>query len=1120
MALEHISELFLKHFPYSELTKRLEQVHRVRLDQFVGSIPSFLVEKLSKDYKHLLVVYPDAESAGFLQGDLHELEAQNPLYFPPTHHKPYDEDQVVDTSVMVQRSEVLERILDSDRYIVSTSAPALFEKIASSEAFNESSLLVENGDEIQPKNLKKKLNDQGYENVKFVERPGEFAARGGIVDVFPYSSEYPVRIEFFGDEIDSIREFDPDSQRSIAYLNAARFVPDIQDFGDDDTESLVHYLDEDTVVLLINHALIRSELEVHFEKAQKAYQSLDYQSDHSPPSDLFLSADEFVSTIDKQPQIYLGSFSREVPIDWQYTLEANPQPEFNASFKLLRQNIKKLSKQNYDIFILCDSEGQRDRFEELLGEHGPENRYHLSIETLHRGFILKDPGIAVYTDHQIFNRYHRPRTRRRKSHGGINLKELRDLNVGDYVVHVDYGIGKFRGFKKIEVREIEQESVVLEYKEGSILYVNVSNLHKLQKYSGKEGTQPKITKLGSGEWARKKAKTKKRVKDIARDLIKLYAKRKARDGHEFAHDTSWQTELEARFEFEETPDQQAAIDAVKRDMESDTPMDRLICGDVGFGKTEVAVRAAFKAVMDHKQVGILVPTTILADQHHQTFQKRMENFPVQVEVLSRFRSRSEQKDIIERTKQGKVDILIGTHRITSKDVDFDDLGLLIVDEEQRFGVSAKEKLKEYRATVDVLTLTATPIPRTLQFSLMGARDLSIINTPPPNRQPVYTEIHSFDEDLIRDAIMHELSRGGQVFFIHNRVKNIEEVASMIRQLVPDVRVRYAHGQMSSRKLEKIIHDFYQNKFDVLISTNIVENGIDISNANTMIINRADHFGLAELHQLRGRVGRSNRKAYCYLITRPIQKLSPEARQRLMALEEFSDIGSGFNLAMRDLDIRGAGDLLGAEQSGFINDLGFQMYTRILNDAVKELKEEEFEDVFDEVEVDTELPETQVEFDRPALLDNEYISDNVERLNLYRKLAEATSPDEIEDWKNEIEDRFGPLPDEAENLMTAAEIKLFAARSFITKVRIRSDRMWLFCPTSDTELGETFYQNGYFQKILKRLQEYGEDKYKLIQKENAVRFVIFNVPDIHAGRAFLHDMQQNEEEMTELTAPEE
>ncbi len=1108
MALEHISELFLKHFPYSELKGQLDQQNRVRINQLVGSTPSLLLQRLSESYKHIVAVYPDAESAEFLQGDLHELNVQNPLYFPPTHHKPYDENQVVDTNVMVQRSEVLEKIIDFDQYVISTSANALFEKIASSEAFNESSLLVENRDEIRPEDLTDKLSGQGYQSVKFVERPGEYATRGGIIDVFPYSSEYPVRIEFFGDEIDSIREFDADSQRSISYLNAARFVPDIQDFGDENNESLLHYLEDDTVVLLFNYSLIQSELEEHFEKAQKAYKNLDKTDQHSVPAQAFLSSAEFRETIDQQPQIYLGSFSQEVSIDWSYKVEANPQPEFNASFKLLRQNIKKLSKQNYDIFILSDNEGQRDRFEELLGEHGPENRYHLSIESLHQGFILKEPGIAVYTDHQIFNRYHRPKVRRRKSRGGISLKELRDLNVGDFVVHVDYGIGKFRGFRKIEVRGIEQESVVLEYKEGSILYVNVSNLHKLQKYSGKEGTQPKITKLGSGEWARKKAKTKKRVKDIARDLIELYAKRKARKAYRFSPDTSWQTELEARFEFEETPDQQSAIDAVKQDMESDTPMDRLICGDVGFGKTEVAVRAAFKAVMDHKQVGILVPTTILADQHYQTFKKRMENFPVEVEVLSRFRSRSEQKDIIERTKNGKVDILIGTHRITSKDVDFNELGLLVVDEEQRFGVSAKEKLKEYRATIDVLTLTATPIPRTLQFSLMGARDLSIISTPPPNRQPVYTEIHSFDEDLIRDAIMHELSRGGQVFFIHNRVKNIEEVSSMIRQLVPDVRVRYAHGQMSSRKLEKIIHDFYQNKFDVLVSTNIVENGIDISNANTMLINRADHFGLAELHQLRGRVGRSNRKAYCYLITRPIQKLSPEARQRLMALEEFSDLGSGFNIAMRDLDIRGAGDLLGAEQSGFINDLGFQMYTRILNDAVKELKEEEFDDIFDEVEVDTELPETQVEFDRPALLGNDYVSDNVERLNLYRKLAEATSVEEIEDWKDEIEDRFGPLPDEAQNLMTAARIKLFAARNFITKVRIRSDRMWLFCPKSDTELGETFYQNGYFQAILKRLQEYGEEKYKLIQKKNEVRFVIYSIPDIHDARDFLQDLQKS------------
>jgi transcription-repair coupling factor (superfamily II helicase) len=677
------------------------------------------------------------------------------------------------------------------------------------------------------------------------------------------------------------------------------------------------------------------------------------------------------------------------------------------------------------------------------------------------------------------------------------------------VVHVDYGIGKFRGFKKINVKNTEQEVVVLQYKEESTLYVNVSSLHKLQKYSGKEGTAPRITKLGSGSWTRKKAQTKKKVKDIARELIQLYAKRKAETAYDFSEDNEWQTELEANFEFEETPDQYDAIEAVKTDMESKHPMDRLVCGDVGFGKTEVAVRAAFKAVLDHKQVALLVPTTILAEQHAKTFMKRMEKFPVQIEALSRFRSNKEQKEAIKKLGNGEVDIVIGTHRLLSKDVKFKDLGLIIVDEEQRFGVSAKEKLKNFRASVDVLTLTATPIPRTLQFSLMGARDLSVINTPPPNRQPVYTEIHSFDEELIRDAILQEISRGGQVFFIHNRVKNIEETAEMIRRLAPNIRVRFGHGQMSGSQLDKIITDFYQHKFDVLVSTNIVENGIDIANANTIIINQANNFGLAELHQLRGRVGRSNRKAFCYLITKPVQTLSTEARKRLMALEEFSDLGSGFNIAMRDLDIRGAGDILGAEQSGFINDIGFDLYTKILNDAVKELKQSEFSDMFDDVEIEAELPETTVEFDETALLPQDYVADSVERLNLYRKLSQAKTEKEIEDWREEIEDRFGPTPKQANYLIEASKVRLFASQNFFTKVTIRADRMWLVCPKQETKMGQNFFDSGKFQEILEKLEATKKDKFQVVQKKDTVRFVVQEIPDIDGAHKYLKELAMSE-----------
>ncbi len=1088
---------------FNSLAERAESEQVLHIRESVGSATAFAIDKLSTRFNTLLVLTDTDENERFLKSDLDIISDTTVISFPPTHHKPYDQEQITDSTLLVQRSEAIDAIQHHKKKIVISSAEAVFEKVAPPGVLDKVSIILDKGKEYDPGQLREQLVDQGYNPVRFVDQPGEFAVRGGIMDVYPYSVEYPIRLEFFGDELDSIREFDADSQRSIAFLNQARFVPDLTNLPDAEKDSLFSYFSKDTLLILIQPELVRAGVERLFEKASEAFES---RSDSSLPSpgQLYLNTE----TLDAELQAFPNHviFGRtdtggQNPV----RLGTKPQPDFHGNFDLVRNNIQEYSEKGIHTVICCDNEGQFQRFQELLGDTSPEFNYSLVIESIHEGFVCPDAGIALYTDHQIFNRYHRPKVRKRKYSGGISFKELKDLSIGDFVVHVDYGIGKFAGFKKIRVKEAEQEVVVLRYKEDSVLYVNVSSLHKLQKYSGKEGTEPRITKLGSGEWARKKAQTRKRVKDIARELIQLYAKRKAQKAYAFSGDTGWQTEMEARFQFEETPDQDEAIQAVKRDMESEQPMDRLVCGDVGFGKTEVAVRAAFKAMMDHKQVGVLVPTTILAEQHGKTFMKRMKEFPVKIEVLSRFKSKAEQSKVIKRLEKGDVDILIGTHRILSKDIKFRDLGLLIVDEEQRFGVSAKEKLKKFRAAVDVLTLTATPIPRTLQFSLMGARDLSIINTPPPNRQPVYTEIHSFNEELIRDAILQEISRGGQVFFIHNRVKNIEEIAEMIRRLVPDIRVRFGHGQMTGSQLEKIITDFYNHKFDVLVSTNIVENGIDIGNANTIIINNAENFGLAELHQLRGRVGRSNRKAFCYLITKPIETLTPEARKRLLALEEFSDLGSGFNIAMRDLDIRGAGDILGAEQSGFINDIGFDLYTKILNEAVNELKESEFSDLFEGVEKEIEYPETTVEFDESALLPGRYVSDNVERLNLYRKLAQARTEQEIDDWKEEIEDRFGKAPKEAVYLIEASKIKLYASRCLFSKVTIRSNRMWTVCPKSDSRLAEQYYDSGLFQKQLEALEELRSGKFQLIQKNDAVRFAIQDIEDIFAATSFLKQL---------------
>jgi transcription-repair coupling factor (superfamily II helicase) len=1115
MSLKQIAQIFSKHLPHADLSAQITPGKVVRLQKFTGASVSLALSELAQRHLPLIVITSDTERAQFLKSDLETLGIENSLYFPPSGMKPYDTGKVRDTAVTAQRSDVIDRIRETERYVVVTPAEALFEKMASPEQFSQAALTLRKGSEMEPDDLAARLIDQHYESVSFVNEPGEFARRGGIIDIFPFAGGYPVRLEFFGNEMDSIREFDPDSQRSIAFLDQIRLVPNLESFEGGARQSLISFFTGDAVVAAVDYPGILSELNRLFQEAQERFDasgavagsaSLSAYNPNSPdkapqsgngtatlsPVARYLSPGEFSGEVRHLPRVIFGALPSDLEAGHEFSLGARPQPDFNSSVKLLRRNLADLSRQAIDTWILCDNEGQRSRFEELLGEPGPDLRYRLVVETLHRGFILPDAGMAVYTDHQIFNRYHRPKTRGAVRRGGISFKELKDLNVGDYVVHVDHGIGRFAGFRKITVRDVEQESVVLRYQDDSILYVNVSSLHKLQKYSGKDGTAPKITKLGSGEWARKKAKTRKRVKDIARDLITLYARRMAQQAWAFSTDTPMQTELEASFMYEETPDQARAIEDVKADMMNQTPMDRLVCGDVGFGKTEVAVRAAFKAVLDGKQVAVMVPTTILADQHWKTFRQRMKDFAVNIEVISRFRSKAQQTDILKRTKKGQVDILIGTHRIASKDVVFRDLGLLIVDEEQRFGVSIKEKLKDFRATVDVLTLTATPIPRTLQFSLMGARDLSVINTPPPNRQPVLTEIHSFDTRLIRDAVMQEVSRGGQVFFIHNRVQNIEETAEMVRSLVPNIRVQFAHGQMPGSRLEKIILNFYDHKYDVLVSTNIVENGIDIANANTIIINHANHFGLSELHQLRGRVGRSNRKAYCYLITPPMESLTLESRRRLLALEEYSDLGSGFNIAMRDLDIRGAGDILGAEQSGFVNEVGFEMYNKILNEAVRELKETEFADLFRETEFAPELPETTVEFDYSALLPSDYVTDNVERLNLYRRLSGTSNEKELDDWRDEVADRFGPLPDPAGYLVTATRIKILAAQIWLEKVTIRAGRMWLQCPNDGTETGKRFYEDGGLQHLMARLETACPGRYQLVQKDKAIRFVLRDV----------------------------
>lgn len=1116
MSLTKLADKIKSAIPVDEIISSLKTSNHVVLQRFVGSSPSFLAKILSNHFNHITILSVDDEQARMIESDLHELEVYNVFHFPSTNEKPYDKNQVIDATVSVQRSEILQQLIKPSKSVVVTSVKAIFEKISPPDIFEKYSILIKKDDVLDPEELRENLINQGFRLVQFTDSPGEMAFRGGILDVFPFSGNYPVRFEFFGNQIDSIREFDPSTQRSISFLNETRLVPDISAIYEGEKLSLLNYLPKDTLLILIQPDLLEQKLNEHCDFAMAAF--AEQKNRLSPhPDQIYLNSESFGLMVDDFKSIRIGEFGSESRFEHIFKIAAKPQPDFNSSIKILKSSISDLSQKGFEIWILCDNDGQRDRFEELLGSSSKAFNYYLIIHSIHEGFVLDGVKIAIFTDHQIFNRYHRPKIRQRKVKGGFSMKEIKDLKSGDFVVHVDYGIGQFHGFTNITVRNTPQEAVIVKYDSDSILYVNVSSLHKLQKYSGKDGSVPRITKLGSGEWARKKAKTRSQIKDIARDLIELYAKRKSQKAFAFSPDTSMQYELEASFEFEETPDQFNAILDVKTDMMSEMPMDRLICGDVGFGKTEVAVRAAFKAVADGKQVALLVPTTILADQHWKTFKKRMANLPVTVEMISRFRTPAEIKDVLNRTASGNIDILIGTHRITSNDVKFKDLGLLIIDEEQRFGVGTKEKIKSLRATIDVLTLTATPIPRTLQFSLMGARDLSVINTPPPNRQPVYTEIHSFDSQLIRDAIIQEISRNGQVFFINNRVNNIEEVSNMIRKLVPDVRVRFAHGQMKGTELEKIIVDFYAHKFDVLVSTNIVENGIDIANANTIIINRADMFGVSELHQLRGRVGRSNRKAFCYLITPPLSDLTIESRKRLMALVEFSDLGSGFNIAMRDLDIRGAGDILGGEQSGFINDIGIELYTKILNDAVRELKQTEFSDLFKDDGYDIDLPETTVEFDLPALLDKHFVSDDIERLNLYRKLASSKTQTEIDEWVEELVDRFGKLPQHANNLILASRIRLFAAQLYLNKIIIRANKIWLECPNAKSERGGIFFENGLFQSLLSKVELIAGKEYKIAQKDDTIRVILDNIDDLAIALEILERMASNNKMNTHISS---
>lgn len=1022
----------------------------IRLKGLSGSLDAVLVAALRRTLRSAhLVVLEDKDQAAAFYSDLQQLTGDKEiLFFPMSYKRPYEYDETENANVLL-RAETLNYLSTTTvSALIVTYPEALSETVITRASLSKNTFTVEVGSRLDREFLEEFLFSYAFEKTDFVYEAGQFAVRGGIIDVFSFAHELPYRIELFGDDVDSIRSFDPGSQLSVEEVKKINLMPDVQTrMIHEERQSLLSFLPANTRVWIKDVQRTADILSSCLEKASAVFDRIVRNSGSSrlvlEPEHLFVTAEKFFDELGNHRVVEFGQRAH-FPAGRVIEFPSSPQPSFNKNFELLAKNLVDHHLQGYACFIAAEQARQNDRLRGIFEEIQPSLRFQPLDFPLCRGFVDHSLKLVCYTDHQIFDRFHRYRTREKFTKSkALTLRDLQGLQPGDFVTHIDYGIGKFAGLEKKEANGREQEAVRLVFRDNDLLYVSIHALHKISRYAGKEGSPPVISKLGSDEWENKKARVRKQVKDIARDLISLYAKRKQSPGFAFSPDSFLQAELESSFLYEDTPDQAKATDDVKKDMQSPHPMDRLVCGDVGFGKTEVAVRAAFKATTDGKQVAVLVPTTILAMQHHRTFSERLANFPVRIEYVSRFKSEKQIKQILQDTEQGLVNILIGTHRIISKDVRFKNLGLLVIDEEQKFGVKAKDRLKEIRVNVDVLTLTATPIPRTLHFSLMGARDLSIIATPPPNRQPVTTELHIFHEEIIRDAVRHELVRGGQVFFVHNRIQDIDSIANLIFRLVPDARIGIAHGQMEGEKLEKVMVRFIEGEYDVLVSTNIIESGLDIPNANTIIINQAHMFGLSDLHQMRGRVGRSNKKAYCYLLTPPAAVLSSDSRKRLAAVEEFSELGDGFKVAMRDLDIRGAGNLLGAEQSGFINDLGFDTYHKILDDAIQELKESEFKELFaEELSEKAKLivPDCVIETDLEILIPESYVSSTRERLHLYATLDEVENEEALQKFMDGLRDRFGECPPSVVQLADTVRLRWHGERLGFEKVMLKGGRL--------------------------------------------------------------------------------
>ncbi|MDD4417804.1 MAG: transcription-repair coupling factor [Bacteroides graminisolvens] len=1120
MTITELQQQYAAH-PHTDAVNKLlndTSVKHLFCGGLCASAASFFSSSLIRKYDVPFVfILGDLEEAGCFYHDLTQiLGTERVLFFPSSFRRAIKYGQK-DAANEILRTEALSRLEKGDTSVCIVTYPdALSEKVVSRNNLKEKSLKLHTGERVDTSFITDVLHSYGFEYVDYVYEPGQYAVRGSIIDVFSFSSEFPYRIDFFGDEVESIRTFEVESQLSIEKKKNIVIVPDLG-LGDGSDTSFLDFIPQNTVLAVKDFLWLRERMQVIYEEAV-APQALIAQEEGSAPMRLenkLIDGSDFVTRALDFRRLEFGSKPTGTP-DASLQFAVTPQPVFHKNFDLVAASFKEYQEKGYTLYICSDSNKQTERIRSIFEDRGDHISFVPVERTLHEGFADNQLRICVFTDHQLFDRYHKYNLKSDKARSGkvaLSLKELNQFTPGDYVVHTDHGVGRFAGLVRIPNGDTTQEVIKIVYQNEDVVFVSIHSLHKVSKYKGKEGEPPRLNKLGTGAWEKLKERTKSKIKDIARDLIKLYSQRREEKGFAFSPDSFLQRELEASFIYEDTPDQSKSTADVKQDMERDVPMDRLVCGDVGFGKTEVAIRAAFKAVTDNKQVAVLVPTTVLAYQHYQTFKERLKDLPCKVDYLSRARTATQTRSVIKGLKEGTVNILIGTHRILGKDVLFKDLGLLVIDEEQKFGVSVKEKLRQLKVNVDTLTMTATPIPRTLQFSLLGARDLSVISTPPPNRYPIQTELHTFNEEVITDAINFEMSRNGQVFLVNNRISNLPELKAMIQRRIPDCRIVIGHGQMEPAQLEQVILDFVNYDYDVLIATTIIESGIDIPNANTIIINQAHNFGLSDLHQMRGRVGRSNKKAFCYLLAPPLPSLTPEARRRLQAIENFSDLGSGIHIAMQDLDIRGAGNMLGAEQSGFIADLGYETYQKILTEAVRELKTDEFAELYaDEVMSDGKISgeqfvdECMVESDLELLLPANYVTGSSERMLLYRELDSLNLDKEVMAFRGRLEDRFGPIPPETEELLRIVPLKRLAARLGAEKVFLKAGRMTLFFVSNPDS---PFFQSTAFGKVIAYMMAYTR-RCELREPNGKRSMVIKSVENVETAVSVLQEMIAMEE----------